>query len=81
MSQTDKNQQRLEDMIEVLKAGRENMGALAAMIAAKAIANKALKEYEQYQNLPLVKDMHAEAGEVYDSYEELLARSSCQLGT
>ncbi len=46
MSKTSKSQQRLEDAIIVLQKGRDSIGSLAAMMAAKGIIDEAIAEHE-----------------------------------
>lgn len=55
---TNKNAQRLEDCIVVLKAGRSSIGDLAAMIAAKSIIDVAIAEHEKWELDQKPKEMY-----------------------
>lgn len=45
----EKNAQRIDDCIAVLRAGKESIGHLAALFAAKAIIDEAIIEHDEWK--------------------------------
>lgn len=70
---TDKNAQRLEDCILILLAGRSEIGPLAAMIATKAIIEKALEEHRAWQQDPAIAERNKKIDQILE--QELYPKS------
>jgi hypothetical protein len=64
---TDRNAQRLEDCILVLKAGRGEIGSLSAMVAAKAIIDETLREHEKWKNEPSIAERNKKIDQILKS--------------